>query len=220
MIKALIIANGANEKNISSDFFSKYDIVLFLDGAINGYDINFVKSVSNYKIFGDFDSVDPDILSQYHVDNIVKKTSQDITDLEFCLEYLLNNYCDVNLELFNWYDTREIDHVMSNFITCIKYSKNMNIILVSNQSIIHILSSEKRNNLELSCKIGDIVSVISYSEVIGLKYSGLKYDIESPTLPIFWNGIRNVAIKNDVKIQIESGVIAIFYNSTFYKNII
>lgn len=212
MIKAIIVANGFNKKNVSIHFFSKYDIVLFLDGAINDYDINIVKNISKYKILGDFDSVSHDILSQYPIENIVKKISQDITDFEFSLEYLLNNYYDINLEVFNWYDTYEIDHVMSNFITCIKYSKNMNIKLTNDKSCIYILNSDQRKCLQLSCKIGDIISIVSYSDINGLKYNGLKYNVTTPTLPIFWNGVRNVAIKNDVKIEIESGIVGIFHN--------
>jgi thiamine pyrophosphokinase len=212
MTNALIIANGYLNRPILIDLYNKYDVVLFLDGAINKYDINVVKNIHNYKILGDLDSAYHDILSQYPIENIVEKTSQDITDFEFSLEYLLNNYYNINLEVLNWYDTSEIDHVMSNFITCIKHSKNMNIKLVNDKSCICVLNSQQRKRIQLSCKIGDVVSVISYSEVIGLKYKGLEYSIKSPTLPIFWNGIRNVAVNNNVEIEIDSGVIAIFHN--------
>ena len=96
-----------------------------------------------------------------------------------------------------------MDHTLSNIICLLRTNFPSRILDKDHDICIPI------KKLELKGKKGDIISVIPISEIKGLTYSGLKWNIKNKNIGTGWIGTSNEMISNKALISLKSGKIIV-----------
>jgi thiamine pyrophosphokinase len=195
-MRAIIVCDGTVNEDSSfyKSFFKDDDFIVCADGGVrNAFKLDLKPDI----IIGDMDSAPEELLNNYeHV--LVEE--QETTDSEKAITYALDKgYHDIIL--IGATGTR-MDHSVNNIFLLEKYSSSK-IRLVDEHNDIHLASSEER----LSCKVGDVISLIPLTKVEGLRMDGLKYDAH--TLDRSTVGVHNEATKTEVIIAHSKGVLLI-----------
>jgi len=189
------IANGdpPSSSLVSSLLNSKKKLVA-IDGGLNICDQFHLKPDL---ILGDFDSVSSDLLSKYSDIPQVNLPDQTKCDLQKALEYLVSHSAPSVTVLGA--TGQRIDHTLTNICLLCLYPVKVKIETEKEQ--LFALPS----NTFLPCKRNQTLSLIPMGDVINVKTSGLKWDLNGETLNKHFIGISNIALQESVSISFEKG---------------
>ena len=199
-MKAAIIANGQlTNYEFHKRVLKKVDVIIAADGGSNH--CKKLKIIPNY-IIGDLDSVDEKTLLYFLKKGVIviKDTDQNKTDLQLAID-LAKEIKTKEFILLGVISTG-IDHTLAN-ILCLQKLKNAKIIDDKNE-IFYV-----NNKIEITGKKGQIISVISLTDVSGLTYSGLKWNVNNAFTKWGWSGIRNVMTGRKASIKLKKGDILV-----------
>ncbi|HSQ97997.1 MAG TPA: thiamine diphosphokinase [Rickettsiales bacterium] len=201
-----IVLNGSfNTRQFYEKLFNNLEnkIIIGVDGGNN-----FLHSINikpNY-VTGDFDSINPEILDKYKKNKNIKivfKDNQDETDLQFSIS-LAKTLKPNKIVILGAIGDR-FDHIFSNILSLIDIEENIETIILDEKNEIRLV----RNEIKINGNIGDIISVFPITKVDGLKYEGLKWNVNNININIGWIGISNEMISNVAKINLEKGIIVV-----------
>lgn len=200
---ALLIANGeACNMELLGDLMEWCPLVVVLDGAIH--------RVLDWGIrmdvwLGDFDSgisIQEEDLIQVGGVERVHRPSQDITDLQKGIEYLIDKgHKAVNIV---WATGRRLDHTFHNVGVMAQYRDRISISLIDNHSRVYPLP----NTFRKWYPKGTIISLVPAGIAQGITTQNLKYNLENGTLELPWQ----TGNSNEVA---EDGFVEISYDAGF-----
>ncbi len=193
---ALLVANGQKcSDNLLHQLLEWNPFLLALDGAINRLDEMGLKVDA---VLGDFDSTDnlQEIIAKQHPIQVIEAHSQDKTDLEKGLDYLISEgYSSVNIV---WATGRRADHNLANISNIVKYRDLLNITLLDDYSRIFILPRAFKKWYVKNT----LISLLPIGKVVGITSQNLMYPLNSEDLEI---GVR-IGSSNHV---LEDGIVEI-----------
>lgn len=193
---ALIIANGeACSTELMGQLLEWSPYIIVLDGAINRVNELGIKIDV---LLGDFDSKEQALeKTQLHMPiEIVHTPDQNKTDLQKGIEFLIERkFSAVNII---WATGRRADHNLSNVTDVVRYQNQINIVLMDDYSRIFQLPKK----FEKWYTKGTPISLMPVGNVLGIKTTGLLYNLENEALQI---GYRTGS-SNEV---LEDGIVSI-----------
>ncbi len=204
---AVIMANGFFPSNdILTDIIHNSNFILCADGgAKKAHELSIKPNV----ILGDLDSINEDTLSYFRDLRIpiVKKSSQNINDLEKAIIYLIENGHE-KIVLTGISGGRD-DHSFTVFQLLKKYNTEVNIIVYSENSKIFLLNNGQHKITSIK---NQTISLFPFPIAEDIYTEGLKYPLNHEPLKEGSNGLSNVALENSIKIKIGSGNLLVFIN--------
>ncbi len=212
--KAIIIGNGYLPKKKQILILKKFDFVdiFCADGGAN----NLFKTKLNPQfIIGDLDSVKPEILDYYRSKNcqIFKISSQNNTDIEKVLDYLLfNGYSEAIL--FGATGDR-LDHTIGNLSILIKYYERIKIHIIHYNSVLSCYFGET----SFKVKPGEIISFYGLDNNTKFTTKGLKYNLQNELLYLgYRESTSNEAEEEEITITSNRKYLVIrdFYRACEY----
>ena len=196
----LIVANG-DVNNISwYDFIIKEaDQVIAVDGGAD----NCIKlGVTPDYIIGDLDSISLEAKTKFEKKSrLIYDGDQNKTDMQLAIN--LSNSLKPEKIIFTGTIGNRIDHTIANIFSLAHAKADSKIVDEYNE--VYFV----KKNLELSGKKGDLVSILSVSDVQGLTYEGLKWNLNKADVPSGWIGICNEMIEEKAKISLAYGKIIV-----------
>lgn len=220
----------SNSKNYQTIVFEpgSFDAVICLN--TKNPDIELIKSLSNIPllaadgaglyllkngiepnfVIGDLDSFWKDNISKlYPKEKLVYLPEQETNDFEKTLNFAReNNHRD--LIIFGIHGG-EYEHSLNNWSVLSKYSDVMNIVIYDTGRYGFCVS----HNFKLRTEINEIISLIpkGYAKVTT---QGLKWDLSDEILALgLREGARNLAISNEIVVDISEGELFVFLDSRF-----
>lgn len=200
MKKAVIFLNL---EDINYEYLEKYktekiDIFCADGGAKIAYKLNIIPKI----ILGDFDSISEKILN-YYIEKGVKieryNPDKDKTDTEILLEKIYKFYDEIILE---GAIGGRLDHTLININLLNKFQ---NIVINNSNEELRIIT-KKEEIYKIKNRVGDIFSIIPFSEEIIVTLNGFKYNIENTKIKKGDSlGISNLIIKKLALIKLENG---------------
>lgn len=189
------------------DFFALFkDLpLLAADGAAANL-IN-IGIIPDY-IIGDLDSFDKTKFDiKFKNTQIIRIEDQETNDFEKNLKFAIeNNYKSILILGFHGGD---LEHTFNNWSVLIKYAAKLNLC-ICDKSRYGIPVSQ---SFLLKCNVGEMISLIPQPSA-NLKTTGLKWELHSESLTLgLREGARNVAVQNEVTIEIEEGSLTVFLDS-------
>lgn len=149
-------------------------------------------------ILGDFDSYpQPQVNSLF-------KSSQDLTDTEFAVNYCLKRgFKDIVLVGVLG---RRLDHLMANIFLGARFNLT---IIEQKQSLYFVTSSRV-----LEGAPGDLISLIPLTNCYGVTTTGLKWPLQVEYLKFGSSrGVSNVMTGKTARISLKKGRLLVVYNS-------
>ncbi len=206
--RVVIVANGSIiQPEFCKDFFGENDFIIAVDGGIRHLE-RF--NILPHLMLGDFDSIEPDVLSRYKKIGVRTKEfprDKDYTDTELALHEAKN--ISSNVVLIGAFGKR-IDHTIAN-IHLLYEARELGLkmeIIDSYHRLFLVGDGEQR---PLPGSIGDIVSVVPMLPSSGIITYGLKYPLKRESIKFgHARGISNIKIDDNAWISVEEGVLLIF----------
>lgn len=206
---------------------NKYKIVgLFLNGFLpiklpnisNYYKIIAVNGASNYLfkhnivpdfVLGDMDSIDSYYINKYMYHNKIKfinTLDQNFTDFEKSIKFIIK-YGFFNIDVWGGINGKENDHLLGNLFIAGKYINELSLIFYDKEYYIFFIKK--------SIKIYNVknkkISFFPFPYVNNINSYGLKYNLKNKNFYLNNNiGIRNIAIKDNIKICFKKGILLLF----------
>ncbi|MCX7735879.1 MAG: thiamine diphosphokinase [Candidatus Kapabacteria bacterium] len=216
------------EKNIFKLEFNnlKFDCIIALDGSLppiaffkkmeqipilaaDGAAISLIKKRirANY-VIGDLDTFKSSPFSVLFEDNkIIHLPSQELNDFEKTLIFAEENGFK-NLMIIGFHGG-ELEHTLNNWSVLKKYSEKLNLCLLDRNRYGIPLNK----SCIFSCKMNEMISLIPQPEVT-LTTQNLKWNLKNEKLELgVREGARNVAISDNIKLEIHSGELLLFIDS-------
>ena len=205
MNKTLIITGGnIDEQFLANEVKQNYEIIIAVDRGLEtaqklGIHIN--------HIVGDFDSVNPDILTKYKDNVIIHKLNpeKDYTDTHMALKLAIE-LGSKEVTIIGWSGTR-IDHMLGN-IHIMKEAIEQNIIckLINKTNEIELIN--KKTILEKDNNYKYISLIPLTTEASGITLQGFKYPLQDAVLKIGESiGISNEQLEEKATIEIKKGIL-------------
>lgn len=159
-------------------------------------------------LIGDLDSHSVDDLSRLHSDiEIIKISEQDTNDFEKAVQYAIK-LGKKNLLIVGM-NGGYFEHTLNNWSVFAKLSKKCNLVFYENSRYAFVSDY----SIKIETNPNEIVSIIPQPKAM-LSSKGLKWELDNYTLSIGGNeGARNVAIGNEIELDIHFGEIILFIDS-------
>lgn len=193
MIGAIVLNGEAYKGEIQGD------IVVAADGGYN--------NASYADVFiGDKDSVSVDLTCNQQ---ILLNVDKDMTDGEFCVDYLLNK----NVDCINFYGVNggRIDHILANFALMARAAeKGIKTIAYCNDFTAYMTCKD----LSFETNVGRVISMSTFSDISHIiSTEGLKWKLcDEDIFKTSSRTISNVAIASKIEIKISNGMILVIEN--------
>ncbi len=210
MAKCLVVG-AAPSSHKGLDFVLdavSFDVIVAADG---GYSFLQERAIEPDVVFGDFDSLG---YVPNHPHLMQFDTHKDFTDLDFALQYSLDEGFDevVVCDAF----AGRLDHSLGNLQLLIKYAKKgMRIWGATDEEIIApLVAPGPFSAISFAAGAKGVLSVISHSDKAqGITEVGLEYGIEDAICfnHVVW-GISNELIGKPARISLESGSLWVFFS--------
>lgn len=212
MNKYLILANGKAPSKPVIRYLLKlgYTQLICADGGANkARKMGLRPSI----IIGDLDSIHQETLDYFTPKcKILKIKGQDDTDVEKCLKYLIKN--DATEVLLLGVTGDRLDHTFCNLGIVLKYYNIIQTRIIAENSILVPISGK----VKIKTSPGEIISLYGFDSKTKITATGLRYPLTEESLPF---GVRestsNVAVKNEVKINVSRGVIFVIRELNILK---
>ncbi|MDO4813872.1 MAG: thiamine diphosphokinase [Gemella sp.] len=186
---------------------SKLDKDKIWIGVDSGADFLFEKGVNPEYILGDLDSVDIDNLS---TSQVIKKNNQDLTDTEFALDWIVENFLE--LETINLYGATglRLDHFFANILLLSKASyKKLKINIIDDNNIIFL----SKIGMTLLEKIESYkyISFVPIKDNTRITIDGAKYSVDNMYLSIDRaNATSNEFVNEEISITTNNQCLVIY----------
>ncbi len=158
-------------------------------------------------IIGDFDSVDPALLSSYEGrSKIVSDDDQNTTDLMKAL-----SQCNLSNPVHIYGAVGErADHDFSNYLILMNMERPDNVAIITKTETRRVI----KNSFTFNGNIGDYVGLFPLSPLQDLSVEGVKYDpsVLGGPYDFGWNGACNEMITNMAHISFTSGCLLITHS--------
>jgi len=202
MKKCIILANGKSPKKSVITFFEKlnYNTLICADGGANSaLKMNLIP----YTIIGDLDSISPETLKEFKsVSKIIKLKRQNDTDVEKCLKYAIKkNYDEA---LLTGVTGNRLDHTFCNLGIVLKFSQNINLSLIAEDSFLKLYEG----NVRLKTHPSETISIYGLNSKTKISSKGLKYKLKNIALPFGEKeSTSNIATGDEVNLKITGGMV-------------
>ncbi|MFL9837434.1 thiamine diphosphokinase [Flavobacterium sp. ST-75] len=190
---ALIIANGAAcSKELMGQLLEWSPLVIVLDNAIERV---MELGIKVDVLLGDFDNgFDAEKYKelQYPLE-IVHTPSQDKTDLEKALDYLIDR--KIPAANIIWATGKRADHTITNITNIVRYRNLIKVVILDDHSKVFLLPKK----FEKWYPENTPLSLIPIGKVIGIKTHNLKYELNNEELTLgYRTGSSNVTLKDGI----------------------
>lgn len=190
---ALIIANGAAcSKELMGQLLEWSPLVIVLDNAIERV---MELGIKVDVLLGDFDNgFDAEKYKelQYPLE-IVHTPSQDKTDLEKALDYLIDRKIPAANVI--WATGKRADHTITNITNIVRYRNLIKVVILDDHSKVFLLPKK----FEKWYPENTPLSLIPIGKVIGIKTQNLKYELNNEELTLgYRTGSSNVTLKDGI----------------------
>ena len=190
---ALIIANGAAcSKELMGQLLEWSPLVIVLDNAIERV---IELGIKVDVLLGDFDNgFDAEKYKelQYPLE-IVHTPSQDKTDLEKALDYLIDRKIPAANVI--WATGKRADHTITNITNIVRYRNLIKVVILDDHSKVFLLPKK----FEKWYPENTPLSLIPIGKVIGIKTQNLKYELNNEELTLgYRTGSSNVTLKDGI----------------------
>ncbi|MEE1898385.1 thiamine diphosphokinase [Flavobacterium rakeshii] len=190
---ALIIANGAAcSKELMGQLLEWSPLVIVLDNAIERV---MELGIKVDVLLGDFDNgFDAEKYKelQYPLE-IVHTPSQDKTDLEKALDYLIDRKIPAANVI--WATGKRADHTITNITNIVRYRDLIKVVILDDHSKVFLLPKK----FEKWYPQNTPLSLIPIGKVIGIKTQNLKYELNNEELTLgYRTGSSNVTLKDGI----------------------
>jgi thiamine pyrophosphokinase len=201
-MRIAIVANGSLKKNeFNKKELEKENIIICADGGANK--ITRLGITPNYLI-GDMDSVSREILKKLRKKiKVVIDNDQDSTDLEKAIKYA-NSLNPNEVVILGAYGG-SIDYTLANIWCLHQVKKGVECRIVDEKNELFLVDK----SIDIGGKKGDIISVIPLTNIKGLCYKGLKWQLKNFGADFSWFGTRNRMISNKARISLKKGKIIV-----------
>lgn len=192
-----LVANGAiHDYPFIANLIKNYEKIIAVDGGlIHCHQMNLCPDL----IIGDFDSLNPDLLSLYQHVQIEKfPIDKDETDMELALR-AINNPSIQQIGVFGALEKRT-DHALANLHLLCRFPHKM--IIETETETLRVLTGRHL----ISCQPGQIVSFLplgSFPE--GVNTKGLRWELKNATLHHTFFSLSNVCLSLEFEIDIDKG---------------
>ena len=196
--KVCLFLNGEQPKAIPD--LTVYKLVCATDGA---YQFLALHDIVPDFVSGDFDSIEaiPKTVEVIHTPN------QEFTDFDKVLQ-ILSDKGFKTVHVFGA-SGKEQDHFLGNLHTALQWREQLDLTFFDNHGYYFL--ADKATKIS-NCN-NKIVSLVPFSEVLGIITKGLQYPLNNETLTFGTRiGTRNKAIENTIEISFESGNLFVFIN--------
>jgi len=212
MKKCIILANGRPPEKAAVKFLYEkgYNYLICADG---GADAALKLKLNPNVIIGDFDSVLPDTIKRF-MDSaeIIQIKRQSDTDVEKALKFAIKNGFEQAVLLGATGD--RLDHSFCNLGIVFKYFGKIEIILVSEQSVL----TAHEKSVEINSFSGETISFYGVAENTKVTTKGFKYKLADAN--IFFGGresTSNITTGKKARLEIKGGKIILIRNFTALK---
>lgn len=206
MKKAIILAGGScPQKRVFQYFHERlgYNLIVCADGGLRHTDK--MQVIPDF-IVGDLDSAPPELLKKFrNKSEIVRIKRQTDTDAEKAIKFCLSK--KITHIVLLGADGERLDHELGNISCLLKFKKRVSMAMVGRKSIIHPVDEE----LHFEATPGEIVSLFSFSPEALITTTGLKYPLQSESMPFgVWESVSNVVIAERVSVSCPGGNALLF----------
>jgi thiamine pyrophosphokinase len=199
-----IIVNGViNNPDFYKNILKNSNIIICADGGANHaqtFDI-----IPDY-VIGDMDSITANLLRQLQNNTktkVIIDKDQNKTDLELAIT-LAESLHPQGIIILGA-TGNDMDHTLANIMCLTKISPTINAYIIDNNNKIMLVE----DTIDIKGRKDDIVSVIPITDVQGLTYQGLKWDMTDANINFGWLGVRNRMTSTKANITLTSGKILV-----------
>lgn len=212
MKRAVIVAGGKAEKAFCLAYMEKHTFE-YKAAVDSGLRFFYETGQMPDLIAGDFDSVDPEILSWFqeweHIKWLRLIPEKDDTDTEAALRELIRKGYD-EIHILGGIGSR-MDHTMGNIgLLGIGLQTGIRIVLADAHNRIQMI----REGISISKKeqYGDYISLLPFTpQVTGVTLTGMKYPLKDYDMACHTTiGISNEIIEEEGKISLKDGILLVF----------
>lgn len=209
MKKALVVTGGNTSRPFLESEYKreKFDLVIGVDSGCNSL---YQAQIMPNLIIGDFDSVEPNVLS--HFKNLLEEDAvitfnehKDFTDTELALSHIKQHYDTINQVIILGATGNRIDHMLSTILMASGYSKDLDIVLKDDTNHISCLTGPKETSIIKEQY--EYFSLLAISDqVTGVTYTGAKYPLNQATVSRTDTvGVSNEWLQEQVHLVFDSG---------------
>ena len=204
-MKNYLISIGGNSTSNILSIESNFDEIIAVDSGVEHL---FKLSLDPNTLIGDLDSISENSLDKVKkngVDIIAFNSNKDQTDFELALNYLEG--VENSIIYIIGGESGEIDHLLSIFLLIPSKSFFENIIWVYGDKKIIF-----RQKLKLNVKKMSKFSIIPLSNLSNLSIDGAEWNLENKNIQFGeTTTLRNVANKDEINVNCDTGVFAFIY---------
>ena len=204
-MKNYLISIGGNSTSNILSIESNFDEIIAVDSGVEHL---FKLALDPNTLIGDLDSISEnslDIVKKNGVNIIAFNSNKDQTDFELALNYLEG--VENSIIYIIGGESGEIDHLLSIFLLIPSKSFFENIIWVYGDKKIIF-----RQKLKLNVKKMSKFSIIPLSDLSNLSIDGAEWNLENKNIQFGeTTTLRNVANKDEINVNCDTGVFAFIY---------
>ena len=197
-----MIANGDKPLKRDINYLLKNEVetIVAADGGANSC---FKLGIVPHYIIGDFDSINPKVLSYYqNRSEIIKQNRQNDTDVEKALKFAIKKKFETVYLLGGTGD--RLDHSICNLGIVIKFFLKIRIIIIHGKTALFPYA----DNVKLKSTPNETVSLYAFNSNTRIISSGLKYPLSDVSLPFGEKeSTSNVALSDNFELKISGGIV-------------
>jgi len=202
MKSCIIIANGDQPSKQNINYFLKNGVetIIAADGGANScYKLGIVP----HYIIGDFDSINPKVLSYYKGKSVlIKQSRQNDTDVEKALKFIIKKKFETVYLLGGTGD--RLDHSICNLGIVIKFFLKIRIIIIHGKTVLFPYA----DNVKLKSTPNETVSLYAFNSNTRITSSGLKYPLRDVSLPFGEKeSTSNIVLLDNFELKISGGIV-------------
>ena len=201
------IAIAVNGEYADRDFhrgiLDKAAVIICADGGANTVE---ELGIAPDYVIGDMDSIRKEVLDRLKILGrtvIIEDPDQNKTDLELAIE-LAAKLKPREIIILGALG-KNIDHTLASIISLDKIGSGIIAKITDGKNEIRLA----RESIEIEGEAGDIVSVVALTEVSGLTYEGLKWNVQGMKAEFGWFGVRNRMTGRKASIKLQQGKILV-----------
>ncbi len=211
MLNRVLLISGSPE--FDSSFIQKLQLSTDLFQAPvyaidKGLELCHLLDIRAQKIIGDFDSVNPILLTNYSRQEIHQyPTDKDISDTELAIELALEAKF-TEIILLNATGAR-MDHFLFNALLAVKYPQIVKILATS--GLIWACDATEQQTYHIPFQNQTVFSLIPWGECSGVSIKGAKYPLHNHSLRDSTLTLSNIAL-GPITMEIETGKLLVYSN--------
>lgn len=203
--EAVILADGSfPEHSVPLEYLRKARHIICCDGSVG----NLIKTdLEPEAIVGDLDSLD-DSMAERFSDRLCRDSDQETNDLTKAVRWCIKTGFE-RIVILGATGKRE-DHTIGNISLLAEYSKEVEVIMVTDSGIITPLIKSG----SVKTFPGQQISVFSIDPETEITSSGLKYPLRGMKLQNWWRATLNEATGESLLLEFSGGPLIVYLKFT------